>query len=462
MSSSSAERTLPWLDRPMRELTRLAWPIAVSTLSYSVMTLVDTLYVSRLGASALAGVGLGGIAAFTLLCFSLGLLRGVKIVVSQAVGAGQSGEIEAYVRAGLTVACGLGLLTVLVGLICAPLVGSLASTPAAGHAASTYLRVRILGAPLLLVYVSLREARYGQGDARSPMIATVAANVVNVGLDYLLISVLGMGVAGAAWASVTAHAVEAAILVGVQRQFGLPRLGGWGGAHMVALFRVGLPTGIQFLLEIGSFSVLTVMLSAMSDVQLASHQIVLQVIHLSFLPAHAVAEAGSVLVGQVVGARRDDLVGGIATRSMAIAAGYTGLCTVVFGLGARFIVGLFAPGPEVFETAVRLMYVAVVFLVADGANVVARGILRGTGDVRYAAVVGIVTAWLCTPPITWFLGVHLGMGALGGWIALSVEIFAGATVFWLRLRRGGWRGAAARSRADQDAVVFPDAVAVSM
>ena len=59
-------------------------------LSYSIMTLVDTLFVGRLGASALAGVGLGGVAAFTVLCFGFGLLRGVKILVSQAVGAGRT------------------------------------------------------------------------------------------------------------------------------------------------------------------------------------------------------------------------------------------------------------------------------------------------------------------------------------------------------------------------------------
>ena len=90
--------------------------------------------------------------------------------------------------------------------------------------------------------------------------------------------------------------------------------------------------------------------------------------------------------------------------------------------------------------------VATPFLIADAANVIARGVLRGASDVRYAAVVGIATAWLTTPPLTWLLGVHWELGAVGGWIGLAFEIFVGAGIFWLRVYRGGWRPAAAAAR----------------
>ena len=83
------ENELAWRTAPRAELLRLAWPIAVSMVSYAVMTLADTLFVGRIGPAALAGVGLGGTAAFVAICFPMGLLRGVKINVSQAVGAGR-------------------------------------------------------------------------------------------------------------------------------------------------------------------------------------------------------------------------------------------------------------------------------------------------------------------------------------------------------------------------------------
>jgi MATE family multidrug resistance protein len=85
----SAPAQLQWLESPMTELRRLSWPIAVSMLSYSAMTLVDTIFVGRLGPAALAGVGMGGVVSFALVVFSIGLLRGVKVLVSQAVGSGR-------------------------------------------------------------------------------------------------------------------------------------------------------------------------------------------------------------------------------------------------------------------------------------------------------------------------------------------------------------------------------------
>jgi MATE family multidrug resistance protein len=438
----SRKPRLEWIDSPFRELLRLSWPIAVSTLSYSVMTLVDTLFVARIGPAALAGVGLGGVIAFTLLCFPIGLLRGVKVLVSQAVGAGEdSGN---YLMAGLVLGLGFALVTVTGGLLLAPLLGAFTSAEVAGHA-STYLAIRCLGSPLVFVYVALRESRYGQGDARTPMAASLAANTVNVGLDYLLIVVMGMGVSGAAWASVAANGVEALVMVIAQSRAGWRSLAGLGG-YIAQVWRMGIPTGIQFLLEVGSFTLLTGMIAAMSEVEMAAHQIVIQVIHFSFLPACALAEAGSVLVGQAVGGQRDELVGVVARLAMAVAAVYTGVCSLVFALGGGAIARLFSSDAELVATAITLLQVAAVFQIADGANVVARGILRGTGDVRYPAVVGIITAWLFTPPLTWLLGYHLGWGALGGWIGLSAEIFVGAGLFWWRLGRGGWRVAATSSR----------------
>jgi len=93
----------------------LAWPIAVSTLSYSVMTVVDTLLVGHIGRAELAGVGLGGISAFVLLCFSFGLLQGAKVLVSQAIGAGRPDRARAYQGAAVAVALAIGVVTVVLG-----------------------------------------------------------------------------------------------------------------------------------------------------------------------------------------------------------------------------------------------------------------------------------------------------------------------------------------------------------
>jgi MATE family multidrug resistance protein len=427
-------KELSWETNPFRELVRLAWPIAVSTISYSVMTLVDTLLVGHLGPAPLAGVGLGGVAAFALLCFPFGLLFGVKTVVAQAIGAKRLEDVGAYRAAGLWTAGVLGLVTIAVGQVVAELVMHLAATPAAGSAARTYLHIRNLGAPIALGFVALREVRYAEGDARTPMIASVIANLVNIGLACLLVFGLRRGVAGAACATLVAQTVEAGVLVLAEYRRGW-NTRGMTAAHVRELFRMGLPTAVQFALEVGSFALLSALISALSEVQMAAHQIALQVCSFSFLPAFAVAEAASVLAGQAVGARRDDLVTRVARLGLLATVTYTGACSITFALGGSLIVAGFTSAPVLASVAIRLLRVAAFFLVFDAANLVARAVLRGAGDVRFAAVVGVVTSWALTPPLTWLLGYRLHLGAFGGWIGLCCEIVLGAAVLWWRLER---------------------------
>jgi MATE family multidrug resistance protein len=203
-----------------------------------------------------------------------------------------------------------------------------------------------------------------------------------------------------------------------------------------------LPTALQFMLEFGSFALLTALISALSETQMAAHQVALQACQFSFLPAYAIAEAASVLAGQAVGARRLELVLRVAHLALRTAGAYTLCCSLVFVGGGGLIAASFSGDAVLIAAAVRLLRVAALFQVFDGANIVARGVLRGVGDVRFAAVIGVVTAWLLTPPLTWLLGYRAGLGAFGGWLGLCGEIIVGALILWHRLQRRGWQVAA--------------------
>ena len=450
-SSNSRVTSIAWAERPSRELLRLAWPISVSMLSFGVMTLVDTLFVSSLGTSALAGVGLASTATFALYCFSFGLLRGVKTLVSQAIGAGRRDELDAHLGAGLVAALLLGLLTILLGQGVAMLLPWLAETRATGEAARTYLEIRVGGAPMILMFVALREHRYGLGDSRSPMVAGLAGNALNIALNWLMVMVLGWGVRGSALATLFGHGAELVVVALAYRgeTFG-PFRAWWRSVRredLLALYRVGVPTGVQFLLEMGSFALLTAIVSRIGERELAAHQIAIQVIHFSFLPTIAFAEAGAVLAGQAVGADRDDLVPRVAKAALLLSCAYTGLWTLAMPIFGVDLVSLFTSEATLATTAVRLLYVAACFQIADGAATVARGVLRGAGDVVVPARMGVLCAWVFTPPLTWVLGSVLGFGALGGWIGLLFEITVLAVLSWWRLLRGPWRAMAAASRA---------------
>jgi MATE family multidrug resistance protein len=461
--------SLGWTHRIVPELLRQAWPIAIGMVSYSTMTLVGTLFVARLGEDALAGVGLGGTLAFAVQFFGFGTVRAVKTILSQAMGAGRPERVAPALGAALLVSLALGVGATLVGLAVAAALPAVVDS--GGAAAATYLAVRVLAAPVATLQHALREALHGLGATRGAMVATVFANVVNVGADALFLFGLGWGVAGAAWGAVLAQLVEAGVLVGVVLAAGLPgQRGGregraalWRGlraftrAEVRELVALGLPTGVQFVLEVGSFAVLALLLALMGSTQMAAHQIALQVVHFAFLPAVAVGEAASVLAGNAVGAGRLDLVPRVARRAAAVTSVYTGAMTVAAAGLAPLLVAAFRAPPQVAEVAVRLLRVAAGFMVVDGAHIVARCVLRGTGDVRVPAIVGVVTTWAMTPPLTWLLGMRFGLGAVGGWTGLLADTLLGAGILWWRLGRGAWRDAvpAAARRAAAGAPAEP-------
>lgn len=429
----------------LRELVRLAWPIAVSVLSYSLMTFVDTYFVARLGAAAVGGVGLGGIAAFTSLCFAFGLLRAVKVLVAQESGAGRSDTVRSYLGSGLYIAGALGTLCALAAVPIAACLPALSPSAAVGAFSSEYLLIRAVGTLPVLVAVTLREARYGIGDSRLPMYGALFANLLNIPLNYLLIFGLGWGVAGAAWATVIVQCLELAWLIALQYRSGF----GLSSArlrHARDVFRLGLPTGLEYFLGVSAFSALVVLIARMSEPDLAAHQIAIQLIHFAFLPVVAIGEAGSVLSGQAVGANRDRLVRVIAWRALLLAGGYAGACTLLFALAPELLLSGFSRDPEVHRIGLRLLWIAAFFQLFDAVNIVLRAVLRGTGDVRVPAFQAVVSGWVLAPPLTWWLGIHHELGAPGGWLALTADIVLGAGFLAYRMQRNAWRRAAVESR----------------
>lgn len=420
-------------------LLKLAWPIVVSMLSVSTMTLTNMLFVSRLGPSAIAAVGLGGVLLFSLWCFPMGLVRAVKILISRAEGAGERHLFPAYTAAALQIATLVGLVVMAIGLIGAPFLASVTQTKESGELAGTFLSTRLLTSVPFLCLVAIQEVRQGQGDSRTAMFTTVLANAVNIALDYVFVIRLGLGVAGAAWASNIALSLEFVVLAAWHcAKNGVPWVKG-GRDYRRGIWQLGIPSGIQFGLEVTSFGVLVLILASFSERHAAAHQIGIQVLHFCFLPAMALGEAGSVLIGQAYGAGRGELMGKISRMTLGVAMAYAALCGLVLFFGRRLIVGAFTQDPELYSLALGLFVILPVFQVFDAANVVGRALLRGAGDVRFVAVAGIISAWVCTPPMAYVLGHLMGYGVYGAWVGLSTEVLIVTAVLWYRLSTLGGR-----------------------
>ncbi len=442
---NTRKNSLLWEERVVPEMTRMAWPIALSMISYAAATLIDTIFVSPLGADALAGVSLGGVVAFTCISFALGALRGIKVATSHAVGAGQAHRAVSIRRVGTRMALLLGLTTAGLAYALSFALSDITKSAEAGEAAATYLSIRALGMPLVLVYAALREYRQALGDSIRPMIAVVAGNLLNIALDYVFIVLCEWGVAGAAWATAIAHSIEAFLILGLVRH--AHRLENQTVGQTSAeerrdasrtVWRLGWPLGLQFVLESSSFTVMALLLAGLDSIHLAAHQIVIQVIHLTFLPLVAVSDAGSILAGHAMGAGRTELIRRVTRVSLLMGLAYATFCTVMLGLTNRQLVAVFTTEAELGALVSKVFWIAAAFQLLDAIDITTRGVLRGVGDVRFSAAVGVVSSWLILPPGTYLLGYMMGWGVIGAWAALAFQILVSALILRARLSGGRW------------------------
>jgi len=427
----------------MRDVVRLAWPITISMLSFTAMGVADTLFVSRLGTEPLAAVGMAVSTTFLILAFGLGLMGGVKVAVAQATGAGDHGSVLrlGWQAVWMTLIVG-GALAALapVGL---SLFAAMGAEQRVGEMANAYFLIRVLGSPLTLGVLAFKSWFDGRGDTRTPMVANLLANGLNIALDPIFIfgwgGIPAMGVSGAAAATVAALAVALAFLV----WRGIPLLRGASSARperalLLAIWALGSPMGVRHLLGVGAWVILVGVLAQVGAVDLAAHVMVIRIVSVSFLPGHAISEATSVLVGQSVGAGNRAAARAAVRHSMVLAVSVMAVCGGVFVLIPGALVGVFGVDADVAALGARLLLVAAGFQVFDAVAMVAQGALNGAGDTRFVMVTSVLAGWFLQLPVAYALAVPMGWGAVGAWLGVTVEIAGLAAVSLWRVRGDRW------------------------
>ncbi len=430
-----------------REVVHLAWPIAVALLGDTAMGLVDTALVGGLGANALGGVGVATVLTWLNYAIVFGVMRGVKVCASHALGEAHPQHSLAYARAGAALAVLAGAAVFVFGRDITWALRALHVDPAMVPYARSFMAARTTLAPLTCLLAAMVQWRQGVGDSQTPMRVTLSGNVVNAALAWVLIyghfGMPRLGVAGAGYATAIAEGINALRLAALwvaawRARSPDPTMPGFATA-LRKVCAVGVPTGMQFGLETLAFTVFTAILGSLGAREVAAHQVALAVIRTSFLPGVAVSEAASVLVGRALGRGDADEADRMTRAALAVAIGFMAACGVVFAFGGGLIARFFTHDPLLIETVRRLLVVAAVFQVLDGANIVLRGALRGAKDVRFAATVGIATMWTCIPCAAWLFGRELGLGVVGGWLGFVGETTFGASLLWWRWTRGAWR-----------------------
>ena len=430
--------------RDLDELTRLALPVVAVQLGLMAMGVVDTIMVGRVSATDLAAVAMGHLYFFGAAVFGMGVLFALDPVVSQAVGAVDGVGIARGVQRGGVLATLMAAVSMLLLFTAGPVLSLLRQPPEVVPIATGYVHGLVPGVLPFYLFIVLRQSLQAMGQVRAILLAVLAANVVNVLLNWMLIfGNLGapeLGAVGSAWATTGSRWFMMLALLWAGWSLLAPSLrplrrDALATRPLVRLLRVGAPVGGQQFLEFGVFGAAGLLMGLLGAIPLASHQVALQLAALTFMIPLGVSQATSVLVGQAVG--RSDPHG--ARRStgagLAVGVGFMAITAILFLTLPGILSRAFSDDAPVIATAALLLPIAGVFQVFDGIQVVAAGALRGVGDTRVPMILNLVGFWFVGLPISAVSGLWLGWGPEGIWWGLAIGIGVVAILLTHRIRR---------------------------
>lgn len=408
------------------------------------MGLVDTIMVGRVSSVDLAAVAVGNLYFFGVAVFGMGVLFALDPVVSQAVGARDAVAIARGVQRGGVLAAGLAGLAMLLMLPAGPLLELARQPPEVIPVAADYTHGLILGVFPFYGFVVFRQSLQAMGRVRPIVLVVVAANVLNVVLNWMWVfgnaGFSPMGAVGSSWATTVSRWFLMLALLAAAWPLLSPSLiplrrEALALKPLRRLLRVGAPVGGQQLLEFGVFGAAGLFMGLMGAVALASHQVALQLAALTFMLPVGVAQATSVLVGQAVG-RGDPPAARRATGAgVLVGVGIMTVTAITFLTIPELLARGFSDDVMVVAVAASLFPVAGVFQVFDGLQVVTAGALRGVGDTRVPMLIGLVGFWFIGLPVSAWLAFQRDAGPVGIWWGLAIGLGVVSILLTLRVRQ---------------------------
>jgi putative MATE family efflux protein len=409
-----------------REIVRLAVPAFFALIAEPLYLLADTAIVGHLGTSKFAGFAVAGAvltAAFGIFNF---LAYSTTSAVARQIGAGNRKAAAHLGVDGLWLAVGLGVVLTVLGLVFAPAIADVMGASARAHPfAVTYLRISILGAPLLLLTLAGAGYLRGTQDTRTTLVIAVAANAVNLLLEVVLVYGLDLGLAGSAWGTVLAQLGAAVAYVWVIAR--AVRRVGASARPDAAGIRSNAVVGSRLVVRTGSlltaFLVAGAIAARFGDDDIAAHQIAMQVNLFLAFALDAIAIAAQAMVGKFLGADTATVARAAARRMIEVGIVVGVGVGIVVALTSPWLVRIFTPDPEVQHLAEQVLWIVAAMQPVAAVVFVLDGVLIGAGDAGYLALAMLVATFVVFLPFA-LVVYALDAGLLWLWAAIAAWICA--------------------------------------
>ena len=427
----------------------IAWASVAESFLISLISMADTLMVSVIGDEAIAAVGLVTQPRFLVQTLVLSLNLSVVSIAARRKGEQNPVGASSCLKQGLLLSLFLSLvLTVAVIPFTNPILRLAGAQDDAIGMSKAYFDIIVRGLPLCNLSLTISAALRGIGNTRASMAINMSSNVVNLVFNYLLIGgnfgFPRLGVAGAAIATVIGWGVGLAIALSfVARRNGFLTLlskHGWRPERQMlkSMYIVASGSFIEQLCMRAGFLIYGILIARLGTIVYATNMILSNIMQLSFAFGEGFGVASSSLIGQNLGAKRPDLsilYGKICHRMSLVTSTFVFVLIAFFG---RSMIRAFTDNPQIIETGGRILYIMVIIIFGQSAQLIYMGSLRGAGDTRYTAAVSLVCITIVRPLLTILLAYILGLGLIGGWIAFTIDQLSRLVLTYRRFSSGKW------------------------
>ena len=403
------------------------------------MSAVDVFVIGRVSALALGGVALGNTICGVVIVLGVGISMGIEPLVSQAHGANDRAATRAWLWQGWWVAAAAAVPLMVTAYVFSAALPLFGVSEALAAEATVYVVGRLAGIGASCLYTTARGYFSSLEHTRPVVIAVVAANVLNLAADLVLVYVFDLGSAGIAWATSLCFTFMALVLARAARV-------SWRNrarpdiTKMRRIVELGWPIGTQLMAETGIFALFGVLIARFGDEAIGGHQVALTWTSIVFMCALGLAAGATTRVGMHVGAGRTDMARRAGFLAIGLGALWMSVWAVAFVVFRTELSSVIAPGQDdVVAVAKGLIVIGGFFAISDGVQAVAAGALRGAGDTKWPFYANVASHWAIAVPMGWWLAEVRGMGPAGYWWALSIGLTLVGVIlvgrFWVLSRR---------------------------
>jgi multidrug resistance protein, MATE family len=432
-----------------KDVLRLATPVTLGMLTFTLLSIVDTAMLGRLGALPLAAAGVAGVLYFAVVFPISSMSVGTQSLVARRFGEGNLTQCGPILNTGLILCLSLGIPLVIAAPWLARIIAPLSSNdPQVVESGAVYLHFRLLGSPFMLLNFVSSGFFAGIGKTKHQMVSSIIITITNIVLDYLLIfghaGFPAMGIQGAAIASSialgagTVYYVIVLVMPGYRSRYNV-FLRPWFAARWLRpMVRLSSPILAQRILSNGAWAVFFSLIARIGTIELAATNVMRSIFHLSIMAAVGLGTASAALLGQNLGADKPERAEKLAWESVKLATYAMIAVGILFVFAPGFVFRIYTNDPSVIAAGrLPLMLLGPIQLCAGFALVLSLS-LQGAGNTRYVMGVEFLSVMLYLPTV-YFLGLRTSLGLVGAWTGEYVYwILLSIAMVW-KFRTGSWK-----------------------